>query len=308
MVRTAAQRSSTIKAGELMLDQIDAALSLVDRFQRWRERQKTPVEESVQARFVRLFAAHGVHRNQIPRFFGHGIELADVRDDATLAGRLTAEHLSKASELFCVRLGWLESGLDPAQERLNFYKQPQRFWDWLSDVSTRVQQKHTVLRGLLLLPRGVSSDMEAVLLIAEPIAVFNDEWIERIHWVPAGPPDYWRCRGYLASYVAAADQCNVVLRALRIPNAVLEKKVMEVDLVGSTALDDLHSGCDRVDALKWLEDPKAFLSGVDPEQNNFGLQSALHLWLDLEAQGLMKSASPRPSPRPLFEGALRRFS
>jgi hypothetical protein len=291
-----------------MLDQIDAALSLVDRFQRWRERQKTPIEESVQARFVRLFAAHGVHRNQIPRFFGQGLELADVRDDATLAGRLTTEHLSKASELFGVRLEWLESGTSPAQERLNFYKQPRRFWDWISAVSTRAQQKHTVLRGLLLLPKGGTSDMEAVLLIAEPIATFNDEWIERIHWVPAGPPGYWRCRGYMASYVAAADQCNTMLRARRMPNAILTKMVMDVDLIGPTALDDLQSGRDRVEPLKWLDDPKAFLSGVDAEQNNFGLQSALQLWLELEVQGLLKSASPRPSPRPLFEAALQRFS
>lgn len=291
-----------------MFDQIDAALSLVDRFQRWSERKKSPIEESVQARFVRLFAAHGVHRNQIPRFFGNGLELADVRDDATLAGRLTAEHLSKASELFGVRLEWLEVGRGPAQERLNFYKQPRRFWDWLSEVSTRAQEKHTVLRGLLLLPKGGSSDMEAVLLIAEPIAAFNDEWIERIHWVPAGPPDYWRCRGYLASYVAAADQCNTMLRARRIPNAELTKKVMDVDLIGSTALDDLHSGRDRVEPLKWLEDPKAFLSGVDPEQNHFGVQSALRLWLDLDAEGLMKGASPRPTPRPQFEAALRQIS
>lgn len=291
-----------------MFDQIDAALSLVDRFQRWRERHKTPIEESVQARFVRLFAAHGVHRNQIPRFFGNGIELADVRDDATLAGRLTAEHLLKASELFGVRLEWLESGRGPAQERLDFYKQPRRFWDWLSEISVRVHERHAISRALLLLPKGGDPGQEAVLLITEPIAVFNDEWLERIHWVPAGPPDYWRCRGYLASYVAAADQFNVMLRARRMPHAVLAKKVTEVDLVGSTALDDLHSGRDRVDALKWLEDPKAFLSCVDPEQNNFGLQSALHLWLDLEARGLMKSASPQPSPRPLFEAALRRFS
>lgn len=291
-----------------MFDQIDAALSLVDRFQRWRERPKTPIEESVQARFVRLFAAHGVHRNQIPRFFGHGIELADLRDDATLAGRLTAEHLSKASELFGVRLEWLESGRGPAQERLDFYKQPRRFWDWLSEVSTRGQQKHTVLRSLLLLPKGGGSDMEAVLLIAEPIAAFNDEWIERIHWVACGPSDYWRCRGYLASYVAAADQCNAVLIARRMPNAVLTKMVMDVDLVGSVAWDDLHVSRDRVEPLKWLEDPGAFLSGVDPEQNNFGLQSAVGLWLDLEARGLMKNASPQPSPRPLFEAALRRLS
>lgn len=291
-----------------MFDQIDAAFSLLDRLQRWRDRNKAPVEESVQARFVRLFAAHGVHRNQIPRFFGHGLELTDVRDDATLAGRLTAEHLSKASELFGVRLEWMESGIGPAQERLNFYKQPRRFWDWISTVSSNAQEKHAFLRALLLLPEGGDADMEAVLLVAEPIAAFNDAWVERIHWVPAGPPDYWRSRGYLASYVAAADQCNVVLRAQRVSNASFSKKVMDVDLIGPMALDDWQFGRDRVDALEWLEKPEAYLSGVDPEQDRFGLQSALRLWLDLESQGLMKGASPRPTPRSQFEASLRRFS
>lgn len=291
-----------------MFDQIDAALSLVDRFQSWRERHKRPVEEFVQSRFVRLFAAHGVHRNQIPRFFGHGIELADVRDDATLAGRLTAEHLLKASELFGVRLEWMESGLGPAQERLNFYKQPKRFWDWLSDVATRVQQKHAIARALLLLPEGGRSDVEAVLLIVEPIVPLNDEWVERVHWVPVGPPDYWRCRGYLASFVAAADRFSVMLAARRASSAVLSKKVMDVDLFGPTALDDLDFGRDRVDALKWLEDPNAFLSGVDPERNNFGVQSALRLWLDLEAQGLMEGFSPSTTFRPKFEAALQQLS
>lgn len=291
-----------------MFDQIDAALSLLDRFQRWRERQKTPIEESVQARFVRLFAAHGVHRNQISRFFGHGLELADVRDDETLAGRLTAEHLSKASELFGVRLEWLESGIGPAQERLNFYKQPRRFWDWLSAVATRAQEKLAFLRALLLLPKGGDADMEAVLLVAEPIAAFNDDWVERIHWVAGGPPDYWRCRGYLASYVAAADLHSVVLHAQRISNASLAKVVMDVDLFGSTALGKLYASRDHVEPLKWLEDPEAFLSGVDPERNHFGVQSALRLWLNLEAEGLMKGASPRPTPRAQFEAALRQIS
>lgn len=94
-----------------------------------------------------------MHRNQIPRFFGNELELADVRDDATLASRLTAEHLSKASELFGVRLEWLESGIGPAQERLNFYKQPRRFWDWLSEISARVHERHH-LAGFAVAAQG----------------------------------------------------------------------------------------------------------------------------------------------------------
>lgn len=31
--------------------------------------------------------------------------------------------------------------------------------------------------------------------------------------------------------------------------------------------------------------PEAFLKGVDTEENNFGIKSALKLWLDLENKG-----------------------
>lgn len=147
-----------------------------------------------------------------------------------------------------------------------------------------------------------------MLLVAEPIAVFNDEWIECIHWVPGGPADYWRCRGYLASYVAATDNFDVMLRAQRMPSATLTKKVIEADLVGSAAFSDLHSVGDRMEPLKWLEDPEAFLAGVDPERNNYGLESALQLWLKLEAEGLIKAVSPRPSQRARFEVAFQQIS
>lgn len=40
--------------------------------------------ESVAARFVRLFEAHGVHRNQIARLFGRGLTLATVQTEGAL--------------------------------------------------------------------------------------------------------------------------------------------------------------------------------------------------------------------------------
>lgn len=53
--------------------------------------------------------------------------------------------------------------------------------------------------------------------------------------------------------------------------------------------------------------PDAFLSGIDPEQDDFGIQSALRLWLDLDRQGLMGtgiSAVNAIDTRQLFEQVL----
>lgn len=68
-------------------------------------------QNTVASRFVKLFEKHGVHRNQIPRFFDHGLTLADAADDEKLLIKLTPETLHAAAELFTVRLEWLE-GVD----------------------------------------------------------------------------------------------------------------------------------------------------------------------------------------------------
>lgn len=41
-------------------------------------------QDSIASRFVLLFERHGIHRNQIPRFFDHGLTLADVAGDDRL--------------------------------------------------------------------------------------------------------------------------------------------------------------------------------------------------------------------------------
>ena len=108
-----------------MLDQIDAFFSLTDRFKRYRARQREgPPSESLAARFFRLFEAHGVHRNQIPRFFGRGLELRDVQDEATLTQRLTETHLADACQVFGIDRQWLERGEGSAHTRRMFYLQP----------------------------------------------------------------------------------------------------------------------------------------------------------------------------------------
>ena len=49
--------------------------------------------------------------------------------------------------------------------------------------------------------------------------------------------------------------------------------------------------------------PDAFLKDIAPERKNFGIKSALALWLDLDSQGLM-DAGIKSNVRELFEQKL----
>lgn len=284
-----------------MLDQVEAAFSLWDRFRQWRLRRNM---STTQSRFIRLFAAHGIHRNQIPRFFGNGLELADVQNDDALASKLTAGHVLKASELLGASLEWLELGKGQAHTLLRFYKQPELFRTWLAETHERAKQHGAFPTAWLLMPECRRSELEAVLLIAEPIATFNNDWVQRVHWIPCGPPSYWRARAYMASFVAAADHYAVPLRARIYPEGVFAKKVANVDLLGTQGISDLPVSKGQVDPFRWIADPVAFLHGVDSEQDHYGTCSALELWLSLQEQGLMDGHKDSATYRPKFEAAL----
>ena len=62
----------------------------------------------VAKRLLYLFDVHGLHRNEIPRFFGHGLEISDVQSEYSFLPKVTDKILTDASELFCVRREWLD--------------------------------------------------------------------------------------------------------------------------------------------------------------------------------------------------------
>ncbi len=290
-----------------MLDQIDAALSLLDRFNRWKSRRTEHAFESLPTRFARLFETHGVHRNQIPRFFGHGLSLSDMRDDTALSCRLGHEHLQHASELFGVELSWLESGEGPAQARHSFYKQPEAFAAFIEAMATRAKLADGYLRGLIMWPTTWDSETEIVLLLSEPVGTLDDNVIERFHWVGGGPASYWRSRGYVASQIAMAVHNSVILSGRRLPNKLINNSVIEPDLLGLPSFDRLRFSGKVFQPEDWLTKPKSFLEDLDPERNEFGLVASLGLWIQLEAQGLMPPPPGDPSARNEFTEALRQI-
>ena len=111
----------------MVFSEINSALTLWGKlkelYRSWKY-PKAPPAESVAARFVRLFETHGVHRNQIPRFFGHGLNLQDMQDDATLLAKLDEPLLEAACEMFAVRREWLDGAETQVHPCHEFYKYP----------------------------------------------------------------------------------------------------------------------------------------------------------------------------------------
>lgn len=289
-----------------MLDQVEAFFSLLDRFKRFCGAQsKPPVPETLAGRFFRLFEAHGVHRNQIPRFFGHGLQLKDVQTDAALIQCLTDEHLASACQLFGVERQWLERGEGNAHVRHHFYLQPLAFGHFLDVVlATSKAIPNVVVTATLYGVLEGRSQVESTLVVSAPIGLLNDEVIYRYYHVDAGPLGYWKSRVSAAALVAQAMR-RVAWISGRSCNAKrLEALTVEKDLIGVRDYDRLMDGSRRFEVEDWLLEPGVLLDEVDPERNHFGTLSALSLWLELEAEGLMKHPYAQPGTREKFEMAL----
>ncbi|MDI1274963.1 hypothetical protein [Polaromonas sp.] len=289
-----------------MLDQVDAFFSLLDRFKRyWTKRAQPPVEGSIASRFLRLFAAHGVHRNQIPRFFGHGLRLSDVLDEAALLPCLTETHLADACNLFGVERQWLERGDGNAHKRHHFYLQPVAFGKFLERVLANKTPSEVEMSATLF---GVldSRNVESSLILSEPVGLLNEEVIYRYHLVDCGPLGYWKARVSAAALVAQAINRDLWVTGRLCDAKLLRELTYGEDLLGTNARERLMASSRRLEAEDWLLEPHALLEGVDPERDNFGITSALELWLKLNADGSMKIPYSEPDTSARFAAALRK--
>jgi hypothetical protein len=82
----------------MFFGELGSAISVVSRATGWVLHHRSS-RQSVARRFVRLFAAHGIHRYQILRVLGVKSSLADVQTDESLLKILTDELIEKAALL-----------------------------------------------------------------------------------------------------------------------------------------------------------------------------------------------------------------
>jgi len=287
-----------------LLGEISAFLSLWDRFRNWSHKQKGKKSDSIASRFIQLFEVHGVYRNQIPRYFGHNIELPDIHNEELLLLKLTDETLTAACTHFAVRREWLDGAETQAHPCHHFYKEPEQFADFIENLKrTNPDGQY---RGVVVAPAKEHTRSEALFILQEMVGSIGDKAVYRYHLCDTWPLSYWKARTYLAACVAIAWKAKVFVHG----TFTNEKKIKSISdgqtLLGWNGAGIWHFGSRQWDPEDMALRPEIFLRGLDPEQNNFGIHSGLSLWLELDKQGLMNTGLDK-NPRPLFIEELAKY-
>lgn len=293
-----------------MIGEILSTLNIIEktgRFIDWVRKTQKPPPDSVSSRFIELFESHDVHRNQIPRFFGHGLTVKDLQDETALLCKLDEPVLDAACSLFGVRREWLEGAESQVYPCHDFYKHPEDVAPFLTAL--REKNPDGGLDGILIAPTEKAGD--ALIILSEVIGGVGEKPIYRYHLCNNWLFDYWKSRAYLTAFIAIACRHGVHIRGGSLPSKEI-KRMAEGDmlLVSENGVPDSRRG-----KLWYPEDmalkPDDYLAGVDPEQDRFGVLSALDLWLRLEEKGYMDtglSMYPREKIRASFEQALEKYN
>jgi len=268
-----------------MLGEVISGLSIWDRlFKLWKNRN-TIEPESVATRFIRLFETHGVHRNQIPRFFGFNLTIADVKDDETLLPKLSEEMLDAACEIFAVRREWLDGAETQIHPEHDFYKHPDKFLKFLEKLTASNPDER--IEGILIAPDSRDNHENALIILEETIGYIGDKAIYRFHLCNNWYFSYWKARAYLTACIAIAWKRNNCIHGIYKSKAFIDELAY-----GETLLGWKGKGIWSLGHKSWDPEYMAlrvgdFLKGIDPVDKNYSKKEALELWLDLEKQGLM---------------------
>lgn len=289
-----------------MIDQVLGTLNIIEkagRFFGWLRKIRASSPETVGSRFIRLFESHDVHRNQIPRFFGHGLTLKDVQDEASLIEKLDEPLLDAACQLFGIRREWLEGAETQIYVCQDFYKSPEDVAPFLKTL--KESNPDGDLGGILIAPEEQEGD--ALIVLSEVIGAIGEKPIYRYHLCNNWAFDYWKSRAYLTACIAIAWKHDIYIRGTYLPKKEIKRIAWGQALLISGDGDAVGRG----GRLWYPEDmalkPKAFLSGIDPERDKYGLTSALEHWLKLEEEGYMATGLtmyPKETIRGSFEQAL----
>lgn len=292
-----------------MIGEILTGLNILEKLGKlwqWLRGRKSKPVESVATRFVRLFESHGVHRNQIPRFIGDGLTLQAVQDDASLLAKLDETLLDAACSKFAIRREWLD-GVE-AQIHLchDFYKHPERFSRFIESLIS--SNPDGELCGVLVAPDKPAPNTETLLVLQEVVGWVGDKPVHRFHLCNNWVLDYWKSRAYLTACIAIAWKRAVYIHGVRLHSKQIARLAHGESLLGWQG-----EGISKLGPIRWHPEdmalkPEAFLDGLDPEQDNFGIKSGLRLWLDLEKQGLMDSGDRNTDGRQLFQQELAKYS
>lgn len=288
----------------MVFGELDAALSLWDRIRSWISPRKD--SETIASRFIKLFENHGVHRNQIPRFFGHGLTIANVKDDETLLGVLDDGLLDAAAQMFAVHREWLDGASDQIYPSHVFYKHVEEFIEFIDSITK--QNEGANLYGVLLVADSKKHELDTLIIFQETIGWVGNKPIYRYHLCDNWIFKYWKSRGYLTACVASAWIRGVYIIGRKVPIELIQRYAEGSEFLKYEFDSALPTRGEHWHPEDMTVDPEAFLNGIDPERNNFGLIQGLKFWLDLDDRGLMKTGLPVEDVRSKFQEALNKLT
>jgi hypothetical protein len=246
--------------------------------------------ETIATRLVALFESHGVHRNQIPEFFGHGLDISSCASDEKLLEKITPEIIHDAVVLFGVNKDWLEGSSKEIYDIPDFYKHPERFEQYLVELLKNTSTDRFSSYVLTSNEKLVSAYYDALFVIAEPIGEINKREIYKYHLLGRWVIKYWKNRAYFAACCALLHKHELFAGGKIVEqswlNRVYEgKQLLEYDFT------DRHGGVSFPIVGSWMVDefieiPDKFLEGMDTEQGR-AIPLAIGKWLDLNEKGYM---------------------
>lgn len=269
----------------MIFGEIESFLSLVERVIKPFKKSDKTHQELLSTRLISVFEAHGVHRNQIPNVIGHGLTLYDVSSDAYLLEKLNNDILASTCNLFGINRDWLDGASEEVYSTYNFYKYPQKFSKFLSELLAKCGSEN--LDGVLLTVDKVDRGTESVLILQETLGLINNKPYFRYYLCSGWVFSYWKSRGYIAASVAMCWKNKVYVRGLYLDASTVSRYAS-----GKSLLNFGQGGVHFSNGIRWyaedlVEDPEVYLKNVDPEENKFGLNAALSLWFQLNNQGFL---------------------
>lgn len=272
-----------------MLGEFLTAVNLFEKLSRYwkqfRVQKESTSAESVAARFVRLFESHGVHKNQIPRFIGHGLTVKDMQGEESLLAKLDEPLLEEVCEMFAVRREWLDGADTQIHPCHDFYKKAKDFERFIEELIA--SNPNANLHGVVIAPEKAKRNAEALIILQEEIGWIGEKPIYRFHLCNDWYFSYWKARAYLTACVAIAWKYRIYLHGVYLSN----DEIIEM-AYGRSLLGWQGEGIHTFGSVAWYPEdmalsPEAFLEGVDPEKNSFGIVAGLNRWLALDDKGLM---------------------
>lgn len=161
-----------------------------DGFAGWKKR-RNPARAQAQ-RLLDAFAAHGVAGVQIPRLLPESLALpnAAFADADELKDKLTPALLDWAASTFAWRRGWLD-GVDLQRHlRVDGYKQPSIYLDWLEQRLAQSLNSDRVIHVWVsgTLPLGPESSGSLCIAYEEHFGQLDNQELRR-YWLLS---DAWR--------------------------------------------------------------------------------------------------------------------